>query len=141
MKIDKSSELRPGRHILGLLAFPVVGIAIGIIWLWFTLQVLGVGKTGFGNVAALVVMPVWAIGFGVLIWLPWWLIHDRKFGVMSTGRALLSGASGGFILSYVLMGPGGFTTKGGAVVLAYAVIAICSIGGWAHNAVLRRGAG
>lgn len=127
-----------GRHILGLLLFPVIGLAVAAAWLSFTAKVLGIGTTGFGNAAAIVVMPVWAIGMGLLVWLPWWLFHNKKWGAMGAGRAILSGVVGGLLVSMILMGPSGFTTRGGAAVMGYAVVVIMAVGGLIHNAILNR---
>jgi len=135
---ENTAKSTIGRHILGLLLFPVIGLAVAAAWLSFTTQVLGVGKTGFGNAAAIVVMPVWAIGMGLLVWLPWWLFHRKKWGAMGAGRAILFGVLGGLLVSMILMGPSGFTTRGGAAVMGYAVIVILTVGGLVHNAILNR---
>ena len=127
-----------GRHVLGLVAFAVIGLIVAFLWLWFTTRVLGVGRTGFGNATAIIMMPLWGIGMGLLVWLPWWLLHRRKWGNMSAGRALISGALAGLLVSLLLTGPRGFTTQGGAVLMAYAVILIGMLGAFAHNALLRR---
>jgi len=138
MEQDKTSKPTLISHLLGLLLFPLIGLLVGFIWLWFTTRVLGVGRTGFGNAAAIIVMPIWGLGLGLLVWLPWWFLHNRKWGAMSTGRALLSGAIGSVVISFIMMGPNGFTTRGGAVLMAYALIAIFMIGGWLHNSIVER---
>ena len=138
------AEPRPGkartiiRHVLGLLAFPAAGLAVALVWLWFTTQILGVGRTGFGNAAAIIVMPLWATGVGLVVWLPFWLVHSRKWGAISASRALLSGAVIGALVSLVFTGPRGFTAQGGATLMAYAVIVFCMLGAAAHNAIAHR---
>ncbi len=137
-----SSETRTiyamGYHTLGLLAFPIIGLIVALMWLWFTTGILGVGRTGFGNTAAILTMPIWAISMGLLMWLPLWLIHRWKWGAMNSARALIIGAFLGSLASLFLTGPSGFTTQGGSVLMAYAVIAICMMGGWSHNAIVQR---
>ncbi len=138
MNSDTKTISVVGYHALGMLAFPIIGLIIAFIWLWFTAGILGVGRTGFGNAAAILVMPIWAISMGLLIWLPLWLFHKWKWGVMNSARALIIGAFLGGIVSMFLTGPSGFTTQGGSVLMAYAVIAICMMGGWSHNAIVQR---
>lgn len=126
------------RHALGVLLFPVIGFVVGISWLVVTAKFLGVGTTGFGNAAIILVMPVWALLMGALLWLPWWLIHRRFLGRMSGVRALLSGAAIGVLVTMVMTGPAGFTMRGGAELLGYAIMAVMAAGGMAHNAILNR---
>jgi len=118
---------------MALLVFPAIGVPVAMVWLWFTAGYLGIGRTGFEASAALVVLPLWAAGFGLFIWLPWRLIHERIWGPMASLRALQSGAAGGLLFSLIVMGPSSFTTGGGAAAMAYAFIVMLTLGGWVHN--------
>lgn len=127
-----------GRHVLALLIFPVVGFVVAIVWLIITTKVFGIGTTGFGNAAVIFVLPVLGAAIGIFLWLPLWFVHDRKLGRPGVMRAFLFGLALAGVVSLVFMGPSGFTTRGGAALLGYALLAMCAIAAAGHAAILRR---
>lgn len=131
-------EGRALKHVGGLLLFPVIGLGVSIVWLIIVTQILGLGKEGFGFAGVLIAIPIYAFGFGLLVWLPVWLIHDRKFGVMSPLRSILIGLIAGFILAILLAGLRSFGPAPGAQYFGWAILAVTSIGAWAHNKILNR---
>lgn len=137
------SRSHPGtgarRHGLGLLVFLLLGVVTAMAYLVVVANWLGAGGDGFGLAAAIIAMPVWSLGFGVFLWLPLWLIHDRLWGAMSGARALLISFAGGLLLVLFFVGPGGFTLRGGAILMNYFVMPMLVLGAWSHNAIMRRG--
>ena len=124
------------RHMVGLILFPAIGFVVAILWLMFVTKVLGIGQTGFGLAAVVVVLPIYAIGFGVLAWLPIWILYDRKKGQMSSLTALIIGLVTGFILVLVVAGFRSFGPAPGAQYFGWALLAMTTIGGWSHNKIL-----
>lgn len=125
-----------GRHALALLAFPVIGLVVAILWLIVTTKVFGIGTTGFGNAAIIFVLPVLGGAIGAFAWLPLWFLHERKFGPVGAGRAVLFGLVLAGLISLVFVGPSGFSTRGGAALFGYAILATTALAALAHVAIL-----
>ncbi len=124
------------RHLVGLILFPAIGFAVAFLWLMFVTRVMGISQTGFGTGAAVVVFPIYASVYGLLIWLPIWFLYDRKRGQMSSRAAILIGLGTGLILVIVVAGFRSFGPAPGAEFFGWAILAITTIGGWSHNKIL-----
>ncbi len=131
-------ESRVLHHFVGLVLFPLIGLGVSIIWLIFVTQVLGIGKEGFGVAGVIIAIPVYSIAFGLLIWLPLWILHDRFLGEMSGLKAALIGLAVGFVLAVFLAGLRSFGPAPGAQYFGWAILAVTGIGGWCHNYVITR---
>jgi ABC-type Fe3+-siderophore transport system permease subunit len=104
----------------------------------FVTKVLGVGTEGFGVGAVVIVLPVYSIVFGLLVWLPLWFLHNRFMGEMSARRALLIGLAIGFVVAILLSGLRSFGPSPGAEYFGWAILAVLGIGGWTHNKIIHR---
>ncbi len=124
------------RHLVGLVLFPVIGFGVAFLWLQFVNRVLGVSSAGFSASAAVVAFPIYAILFGLFIWLPIWILYNRKRGEMSSRTAIIIGLVTGIIMVIVVAGFRSFGPVPGAQYFGWAILAITTTGGWSHNKIL-----
>ncbi|MBL4757701.1 MAG: hypothetical protein JKY32_08710 [Rhizobiales bacterium] len=124
------------RHLVGLILFLVIGFAVAAIWIFVLTKIFNIDRGGFGLGAGVVVFPVMASIYGLFLWLPVWIIHNRRWGEMSSMRAILIGLVTGFFIAMVMAGLRGFTLAGGSELFGWATIAVTTIGAWSHNKIL-----
>ena len=124
------------RHLVGLILFPVFGIVVAFLWLQLVTRILNIEQSGFGVGAAIVAFPIYAILYGLLIWLPIWGLYNRKRGEMSSRTAIMIGLVTGMILVIFVAGFRSFGPAPGAQYFGWAILAITTIGGWTHNKIL-----
>jgi hypothetical protein len=118
-------------HFIGVIAFPLAGFAVAILYLLIVGTVLGRGSgmDGMALAASIITFPFLAGACGLLVWVPLWLLYDRRLGRMSAGRALLLGALLGLLVSMLIAGPGGFLLRGGSPLFNYFFPVILAAGG------------
>lgn len=127
------------QHLVGLAAYIMIGVGVGILYLWIVGNLLGLGGDGFGLVGAVVTFPILAFTSALFCWLPLWLLHNYRVGSMPTSRALLLGLTVGLLMAFVVAGPNGFLLRGGAPLFNYFLIVLTATGGVVHNWALSRG--
>jgi hypothetical protein len=128
------------RHIVGVVAFVMIGVAMAFLYLLIVGKLLGRGGDGFGLTAAILMFPILAGSAVLFCWLPLWFLHHHRLGAMSPGRALLLGSAIGALIAIVIAGPSGFALRGGAPLFNYFLILIVASGALVHNWVVARGA-
>ena len=133
-----SSSNQVVKHFVGIVAFVMIGVGVAILYLLIVGKLLGRGGDGFGLTASAAAFPIFAGTSAVFCWLPLWLLHNHRWGVMPAARALLLGAAIGAALAIVIGGPTGFLLRGGAPLFNYFLILLLAAGGFVHNWVLAR---
>ena len=123
------------QHLVGVVAFVLIGLGVALLYMLIVGKLLGRGGEGFGLTAAILTFPLLACTSAVFCWLPLWLLHNHRLGVMPPGRALLLGGLIGAVIAVVIAGPGGFLLSGGAPLFGYFLILMLAAGGFVHNRV------
>jgi hypothetical protein len=125
-------------HLVGLAAYIMIGVGVGILYILIVGKVLGRGGDGFGLSASIITFPLLACTSALFCWLPLSLLHNYRVGSMSTSRALLLGFTVGVLMAFVVAGPNGFMLSGGAPLFNYFLIMMTTAGGVVHNWALSR---